>query len=498
MPSHRHGFVGRAAVLLSLLVVSLGASAEGFDRSYKLYVGDIDADGRTDIYVNWQPQLTIIAVDDLVVPIPRQPRGVGRFVLQQNASGGFGILSSLTPAQANAVASWPELASSVARIIEDFNADGYMDLRLRNLSSAISGVADQIVYAATSRNAAPFLVRSIDAALVKFATEVYGYVTDAQYFANHAARVTVPSGTYTTYIGYIFEPYPQYWAAACVFYTQCQYRFGNINDPFADPNDTDGIQNVWHWWGVQIVTGNTWLDYSVFHPRAMGFAAVIKPVIEGTQDITAGSSIEQRIKSDLLAVLGTAVYGGVFLQQPQSVDYVDEEQIRTDRLRALLQLLASLATPSLPEPFTNPLPGAWINKANSTGTYNCTADGRFGTHRPGGHGGVDLGASSTVAVNVGTNVVAAADGTAVPGVGAGHGTIVELYYPGYIFRYSHLSGTIARGRVNGGVVVGQVGKTGNASAPCIKPHLHFEVGDTTLGLVDPASVSSVFTWALEP
>ena len=475
-----------------LLTVAGAASAEGFDRSYKVYAGDIDADGRTDLYVDWRPQFVMIPLDDIMIPIPRRSRGVSRFVLQQNASGGFTLLSGLTPSQSSAVAGWPELAATVRRIIEDYNADGYMDLQLRGLNALIPGLADQIVYASTSRNSPPALVRGIDAASLKFATEVYGYITDAQYFNKNARRVNVPNGTYSTYLGYIYEAYPGYWVAACVFYQQCQYRFGNISDPWADPNNVDGEPNVWHWWGVHVVTGGTRLDYSVFHPRSMSFAGAIAGVITGQQDITAGSSIEQTIKNNLLAVLGTAVYGGVFgLQQP-SIDYVDEEEIRTDRLRALLQLLASLAAPSLPEPFTNPLPGAFINKANSTPPYSCTADGRFGTFRPGGHSGVDLGAA------VGTDVVAAADSTAVPGTGAGHGTMVELYYPGYIFRYSHLSGTIARARVRGGDVVGQSGNSGNASAACIKPHLHFEVGDTTLGLVDPASVSSVFTWPLEP
>jgi murein DD-endopeptidase MepM/ murein hydrolase activator NlpD len=490
----------RALLALLLLMACAVVNAEGFDRRYKLYSGDINSDGSTDIYVRWRPEIILIPYDDLSIPIPRGPRGATDFILQQGSQGSFTILSNLSPAQATTVRSWPELAATVVRVIEDYNADGFMDLALRNLDSVITGIPDQIVYAATARNAAPVQARRIDAALLKFAKELYGWVADADYFRDHARRVTVPSGRYETYLGYILEPYPPYSVASCLFYDTCEFAYGNVDAPFVDPNNTDSTLNVWHWWGIQNVTGNTWLDYSVFDSRALQLAGVLAPVIAGQVDIVAGGNIEQGIKSTLLSVLGTAVYGGVFALQ-QNV-YIDEEEIQTDRLRALLQLLATLPEPNpIIHVFTNPLPGAWINKRNTTTPpYNCTADGRFGNFRPRGHGGVDLGSSSTVAVNIGTDVYAAADGSVLPIPNTpGHGLMVELYYADYIFRYGHLSGAASRGRVAGGAVVGQVGKSGNASPACIKTHLHFEIGDNALGtVVDPASVSSEFTWFLEP
>ena len=101
--------------------------------------------------------------------------------------------------------------------------------------------------------------------------------------------------------------------------------------------------------------------------------------------------------------------------------------------------------------------------------------GAFGSPRSGGrtHHGIDLAAP------VGTPVRAAQSGIACVGrVHNGMGTYLEIHHAhGYVTLYGHLSErVVADGRwVSRGQVIGLVGKSGNARARPIRPHLHFEL-----------------------
>ena len=71
---------------------------------------------------------------------------VGDFVLQHTASGGFAVVSNLTAAQKAAVASWP-VATGVKALVHDYNSDGFMDVLVGKVSSAIPGAQDVFVFA---------------------------------------------------------------------------------------------------------------------------------------------------------------------------------------------------------------------------------------------------------------------------------------------------------------------------------------------------------------
>lgn len=102
-------------------------------------------------------------------------------------------------------------------------------------------------------------------------------------------------------------------------------------------------------------------------------------------------------------------------------------------------------------------------------------DGEFGTKRRNGrsHSGIDILAP------VGTPVYAAKSGLAFRAeVPTGYGKYVMIYHPGGCQTYyGHLSEWAIKPveRVRRGDLIGYVGKTGNASARAIKPHLHFEI-----------------------
>lgn len=101
--------------------------------------------------------------------------------------------------------------------------------------------------------------------------------------------------------------------------------------------------------------------------------------------------------------------------------------------------------------------------------------GGFGAPRNGGrtHEGLDILAK------IGTPVKAVKSGRVFVGdVLGGIGKYVKIIHPGsLVTRYGHLSKiSVRRGRkVRQGDIIGEAGKTGNASHKLIKPHVHFEV-----------------------
>lgn len=111
--------------------------------------------------------------------------------------------------------------------------------------------------------------------------------------------------------------------------------------------------------------------------------------------------------------------------------------------------------------------------------------GVYGAKRAEGriHDGIDIAAS------VGTFVRAAKSGIAFRlNVPTGHGKYVMIYHPdGDQTIYSHLSdyNITSTQHVRQGEVIGYVGKTGNAGAALMHPHLHFEIRKHAM-CVDPA------------
>jgi murein DD-endopeptidase MepM/ murein hydrolase activator NlpD len=107
--------------------------------------------------------------------------------------------------------------------------------------------------------------------------------------------------------------------------------------------------------------------------------------------------------------------------------------------------------------------------------HDYRGNGAFASNRSGRrvHKGLDLLAK------VGTPVCAAKSGKVIsatqnPGMGK---YIIVRHRDGMITIYGHLSGIfIQKGDyVRQGMVIGSVGKTGNAAAAGMLPHLHFEI-----------------------
>lgn len=167
---------------LALLGVLAAASAQGggFDFRYVAKTGDINGDSRTDIYLHYQPAITPVAFDDLTIPVPQTRRNVGQFVLSQQADGKFQVVPA-TASEVGVMSSWPA-ANAVSVVVGDFNRDEEAEILLKNVSSAISGASDQLVFAPLTPGAPPSGVRAIDASINKFGTDLMGSANDPNYF----------------------------------------------------------------------------------------------------------------------------------------------------------------------------------------------------------------------------------------------------------------------------------------------------------------------------
>jgi hypothetical protein len=159
--------------------------------TYETRIGDLNGDGRQDVYVN------------------RTAGGValngtlGSVILQQNSDSSFTPFVP-TAGQASTAAGWA--ASSTLLELEDFNFDGYVDIRLPNLGSVIPGVFGQIIFSSASvGNAAPKKVTAINAKVSKFLADTQLWIDQPHYFTTNASIVYVPVYVQEQYCDYVWQ-----------------------------------------------------------------------------------------------------------------------------------------------------------------------------------------------------------------------------------------------------------------------------------------------------
>ena len=307
------------AMLLSMFAAQ--AKAQGFDKNYEAYIGDINGDGYSDIYIRQKPKLVIIA-GDINIPIVLPPE-IDAFAVLGSSPGTFSIdtnpgnpgLSTLQPASF-------ELA------LGDFNLDGFVDLHLKGLALDIPGSFDQIVYADRTTGSVSTDIKAVDNEFQSFFTEVNAWMQDTFYYENTALQ----NGWYVVIDYGIVETW---WNAAYLGFwgftlnSNGQTLVEITDDPFDSTDPPNGctwvqcrFQNGQWQLFVTVRDLEIIFDYSNFNQDAVQYRGIMVPAMD-QGEIVAGTTAAQTIETILEGVLGTSVMGDVLTNPGTSLDIED-------------------------------------------------------------------------------------------------------------------------------------------------------------------------------
>lgn len=186
------GPVASVGVVQSMPTLDLLDVQRGYQ--YEIRRGDLNSDGRKDIYL-------------------RRTSGgnsnngvIYKTIITQNSDGRFEVVENPTSGQFSVAAGWPK-ATAVDAVVNDFNIDGRVDVMLKNLGSIIPGVDDQIVYS-TGRffSGGSQAVASLDFEFEKFFRDTYNWILDPDYF-DQAIAANLPAYNFSLDIGVYFCTY---------------------------------------------------------------------------------------------------------------------------------------------------------------------------------------------------------------------------------------------------------------------------------------------------
>ena len=146
------------------------------DYTYQVRKGDINADGKLDLYVNRTSG-------------GNANNGVlNTTILQQQADKTFSVLAA-TPAQFSTAAIWA--TANIQVVLSDYNMDGYVDLILKGIGDHISGANNQMVFSKGQLfSGQGSSVRDIDEEFVKTFSSITHWLGDSNYFENNIIAVT--------------------------------------------------------------------------------------------------------------------------------------------------------------------------------------------------------------------------------------------------------------------------------------------------------------------
>jgi hypothetical protein len=139
---------------------------------YQTRSGDINYDGRTDLFVR---RTSGGSANNGVLE---------NVILQQNSYDG--TFSTVVPSasQYNTAIGWP--TSSATVVVDDLNVDGFVDVAVKGVAAATGGASNQIVFSPASTSATPKGLRAVDSSLTQFVGNSLDQVAKPQYIESRA------------------------------------------------------------------------------------------------------------------------------------------------------------------------------------------------------------------------------------------------------------------------------------------------------------------------
>ena len=245
--------------------------------TFTAHAGDFDSNGNNDLLIK------------------RTSSGVGagifqNVILSQKTAGQFTLVAP-SDTQVMTGSTYP-VASSVNIVLGDFNLDGFVDVLLRGLGSAVTGALDQIVYAPGGKvGGYPVVLNAVDTEFTEFLTQTSSWIRDSAYFDDNADTIPIvtSAGVTTLYHCQEAETGDDYYADyPCPL---DDTPIGVIHEPFVN------VVNI--------------ISYHAFNDDALNFARQFS-LVDGrvNPDVTLGSQQARNLSTILERVFGTEFLNG--------------------------------------------------------------------------------------------------------------------------------------------------------------------------------------------
>ena len=250
--------------------------AKQLNYTYTAHAGDFDNNTHTDLLIK------------------RTSSGVGAgifrtVILSQKTMGQFTLVAP-SETEVMTASAYP-VASNVSLVLGDYNLDGFVDILLRGLSTAITGALDRIVYAPGGKTGGhPTALNAVDEDFTKFLTQTTSWIRDNDYFDSNAVTMPVAStGITVLYHCQESETGNNYYADyPCPFHDT---PIGEIHQPFVN------VVNV--------------ISYAHFNQDALAFSRQFS-LVDGriNPNVTLGSQQAKNLSQILKRVFGTQILNG--------------------------------------------------------------------------------------------------------------------------------------------------------------------------------------------
>ncbi len=304
--------IARNFLICLVLLAHTGVTcASSFDGRYQSRIGDLDADGKQDIYIQYAPRIVPIDFDGISIPIATSRAPTRELILKGNISGTFDLISDPSPEQKSTARAWPKVGLPLVR--GDYNADGNIDIRVKGVGSAILGAVDPIVYAAPGAGSPASAITPLTNDKMQFVGDLSGWVRDSNYY-HSGWRLT----SITEYDGFSWPTY----VCAGEEYPDISVLDSGTPDPIYGqpggatnlPSNGDGCEFVGYYVWFNVLVYGYEFDASGFHSRAMTVARTLMNYrADESQDFTISSSHQSVLKQEFGTVFGVTfgTVGGI-------------------------------------------------------------------------------------------------------------------------------------------------------------------------------------------